>query len=338
MIPISRITRTHSSIILASFLLLVFLSMPTGASAQSSSSQLLMSNVEVDVVLDTNGTSSLTMSANVTNRGLSSLGEFDVRIDIRSLTLNEVSIDSLNVTATVIDAERYSVIRITPVASIPSQSSVQLVIAFSSDILQEEYGICDERNLCLQNVIYYVRPLNEFSDFTYSITLPQHAILDSYTNPIYPTPTFNHTDGDSLIFTWETGPILPGHEQVFIVKYGIPVALTADIDTTMNVFLIGIVAALGGAIVALGVERIPKAIGAMKSRQLVGTNGSISKHEREVVQLLSGKDGSCLQREIYENLDMSQSMVSMLLTGLEERGLIRRLREGRENIVHLVEE
>ncbi len=76
----------------------------------------------------------------------------------------------------------------------------------------------------------------------------------------------------------------------------------------------------------------------MRSRQLVGTNGSSSKHEREVVQLLSGKGGSCLQREIYENLDMSQSMVSMLLTGLEERGLIRRLREGRENIVHLVEE
>lgn len=35
---------------------------------------------------------------------------------------------------------------------------------------------------------------------------------------------------------------------------------------------------------------------------------------------------------------MSQSMISMILSSLEERGLIKRLREGRMNIVYVIEE
>lgn len=64
----------------------------------------------------------------------------------------------------------------------------------------------------------------------------------------------------------------------------------------------------------------------------------ISTQEQEILDLLSVRGGSCPQREIYENLDMSQSMASMMLTSLESRGLIKRLRSGRENIVHIMED
>ncbi|MFW9799035.1 MAG: helix-turn-helix transcriptional regulator [Candidatus Thorarchaeota archaeon] len=45
-----------------------------------------------------------------------------------------------------------------------------------------------------------------------------------------------------------------------------------------------------------------------------------------------------MQREIYEELNLSQSTASMLLNSLEERGLIRRFREGRENVVHKIDD
>jgi uncharacterized membrane protein len=35
---------------------------------------------------------------------------------------------------------------------------------------------------------------------------------------------------------------------------------------------------------------------------------------------------------------MSQAKVSLILNNLEERGLVRRFKEGRENMVHLMED
>ena len=64
----------------------------------------------------------------------------------------------------------------------------------------------------------------------------------------------------------------------------------------------------------------------------------LSKQEEQVLNFLAKKGGSSPQREIYEELDISQSLASTILTSLEERKLIRRFREGRENIVHLMED
>ncbi|RLI55794.1 MAG: hypothetical protein DRO87_02425 [Candidatus Thorarchaeota archaeon] len=57
-----------------------------------------------------------------------------------------------------------------------------------------------------------------------------------------------------------------------------------------------------------------------------------------MLTLVAQNGGSCPQREIYEALDMFQSMASMILTSLEQRGVIRRMKKGRENIVHIMEE
>jgi len=54
--------------------------------------------------------------------------------------------------------------------------------------------------------------------------------------------------------------------------------------------------------------------------------------------LLTRKGGLCSQRDIYDDLGMSQSLASMVLTGLEQRGVVRRFREGRKNVVHLIDE
>jgi len=100
---------------------------------------------------------------------------------------------------------------------------------------------------------------------------------------------------------------------------------------------IGIAAAVIAALAVLIIERIPGWRRRFNSKEII-VSRKISTQEQEILDLLSVREGSCPQREIYEDLDMSQSMASMMLTSLEGRGLIRRLRSGRENIVHIMEE
>ncbi len=101
--------------------------------------------------------------------------------------------------------------------------------------------------------------------------------------------------------------------------------------------VLGIAAVVIAVLAVLIIERIPGWIKRFKSQEII-VSGKISTQEQEILDLLSVRGGSYLQREIYENLDMSQSMASMMLTSLEGRGLIKKLRSGRENIVHTMEE
>ena len=60
--------------------------------------------------------------------------------------------------------------------------------------------------------------------------------------------------------------------------------------------------------------------------------------EEEVLEVIRQKGGSCPQKDLYTEFDMSQAKVSLILNNLEERGLVRRFREGRENMIHLMED
>lgn len=64
----------------------------------------------------------------------------------------------------------------------------------------------------------------------------------------------------------------------------------------------------------------------------------ITREEQELLSVIERKGGSCPQKVLSVELDMSQAKVSMLLKNLEERGLVRRFRDGRENMVHLMNE
>ncbi len=298
---------------------------------------ILMTDVDIDVMLDRNGTSHIHFSAIINNTGSIEVNQFSVRIELRSMVIVEVLVDSTPSIANIIEEDRYSRIQIEPASQIDVASSVELSIRMTSDTLQEQVGLCEERGLCLENMIYYVRPLNEFHNVRFSVTLPQHAVLDTESPPLFPSPTSNHTDGLSLVFVWEIDQILPGQERVFIVKYGLPMTSAAIIDDGTNDFLLIMVAIFGGAIGVIVIERAPNMIRALRAPRIMSDVG-VTDHESEILKYLSKKGGASLQRDIYRDLDMSQSLASMILTGLEQRGMIKRFREGRENVVHLVEE
>lgn len=297
---------------------------------------IVMTDVEIDVILNRNGTSRIHFSANINNTGTSDINVFSIRIELRSLALMEVLIDGIASNASIIEEDRYTRIQVEPAFQLDVATSVALSMTMTSDALQQQVGVCEERGLCLENMIYYVRPLNEFHNVRFSVTLPQHAVLDTESPPLFPNPTSNHTDGLGLVFVWEIEEIHPGQERVFIVKYGMPMTSAAIIDDGTNDFLIIMIAILGGAIGVIIIERVPNVIRTLRAPRIVSDVG-VTDHESEILKYLSKKGGASLQRDIYRDLDMSQSLASMILSGLEQRGMIKRFRDGRENVVHLVE-
>ncbi len=321
-------------------LILISLSLiilPNPVEAQVSTTDILMSDVEIDVKLHANGTSHILFSANVTNTGATAISIFTVRIELRSIVVMQAIVDGFISSTNMIEEDRYTKVTIEPTSQISANNSVWFSMKLQSSSLQEQVGICEERGLCLENMIYYVRPLNEFHNLRFSVYLPPHAVLDTEGPPLFPSPTSNHTDGLSIVFLWEVEHILPGQERVFIVKYGLPASSPAAIDTGANDILLFLVAIFGGAIAVIVIERAPNMIRSLRTPRIVSEVG-VTDHENEILRFLSKKGGSSLQRDIYRELDMSQSLASMILTGLEQRGMIKRFREGRENVVHLVEE
>jgi uncharacterized membrane protein len=147
----------------------------------------------------------------------------------------------------------------------------------------------------------------------------------------------NYTDGFRPIYVWFRTQMLPGQEVAFIINYQLPAAILQDPSSQINSIALGILFLIVGAVAVLFIERIPLIFNKLKTRTVISPI-RLSKQEEQVLNFLSKKGGSSPQREIYEELDMSQSLASTVLTTLEERALIKRLRTGRENIVHLMEE
>ncbi|MCJ7818144.1 MAG: MarR family transcriptional regulator, partial [Candidatus Thorarchaeota archaeon] len=90
--------------------------------------------------------------------------------------------------------------------------------------------------------------------------------------------------------------------------------------------LLGIVLAVFGPRILYRLRRIGKV-------RFIG----VTSEEEDVLEVIRQKGGSCPQKDLYTEFDMSQAKVSLILNNLEERGLVRRLREGRENVVHIME-
>ena len=68
---------------------------------------------------------------------------------------------------------------------------------------------------------------------------------------------------------------------------------------------------------------------------LGGADADLQSDDERVITLLEEHDGRMRQVDIVSNTDWSKSKVSMLLSEMEDEGLISKLRVGRENIVSL---
>ncbi len=330
---------TKSTLLVATLLVLSLLSFAIPSDAQVDPQDLLMTNMRIHAELGTDCDTYIILETGFKNLGSTEISSFDLRIDVRGLQVSEATINGSSVESTVQSIDNFVVVSIFPNTTILAGSQGNLYLNFTTQCLQERIGMNSDGSMYVSHLIYYFRPLNEIHNLTFSAALPPHAVIDlDAAAPLYPSPTSNHTDGSRPIYVWHIDVLLPGQEIVYIIKYQMPAVLIDTITpAASNSIAVGIAAAVIAVLAVLIIERIPGWMKRFNSKEII-VSGKISTQEQEILDLLSVRGGSCPQREIYEELDMSQSMASMMLTSLEGRGLIRRLRSGRENIVHIMED
>jgi len=317
---------------------LVVLPQATPISAQATLAQttdLEMNPIEITSILSENGTTFLEISAQIQNIGNSTVTESNFRVDSLSVVILQAMVGSQTVTADANLMDRYTMIVVPIPGGLPANTSVWMELSLRVTDLQSDPVLSSNGAYLLSDFILYIRPVSSFRNFVFKAVLPVCAILSQDTaGPIFPNTNTNYTDGSSLVFEWDVGSLQSGQEQAFIIKYGIPLLQTSSFSPIYSeILFLGLGLALG-AILVIVMPRVYQQIRQIGSVRFVG----VTNEEEEILETIRRKGGSCSQKELYTELSMSQSKISIVLTGLEERGLVRRFREGRENVIHIVED
>ena len=92
---------------------------------------------------------------------------------------------------------------------------------------------------------------------------------------------------------------------------------------------------LGGLYVVLSKRRTPQPVEADDPPVILSETELFSLEER-VIQLLKTSGGEQYQSEIVKNLGLPKSTVSATLNDLHKRGIIQKVKKGRENLIRLL--
>ncbi|MHA1248195.1 MAG: helix-turn-helix transcriptional regulator [Candidatus Thorarchaeota archaeon] len=300
----------------------------------ATTSPVVVDRLIVTAAINADGTTDLRLEAALTNVGTDAVSSLDFRVDSLQLVVSSASVNGSPVDTSLTTLERHTIIQLGLASPLEPGQHLLVRLDMTAHDLQSEASLSADGIMEERSFIFYVRPAMPVTNFTFNAVLPPHASLSSTSAaPLFPTATGNMTDGESLIFYWNLGAIDVGQEQVFVVKYEIPISQSA---TTVGIrsWLVGGVLFFGGAGVAVLAPRVLRAVRRLRHVRYVG----ITREEQELLSVIERKGGSCPQKVLSIELDMSQAKVSMLLKNLEERGLVRRFRDGRENMVHLMGE
>jgi hypothetical protein len=299
-------------------------------------SEILLDPVTIEAVMDNDGITTIVVDARMTNLGASPIDTLSFRIDSFETLVTLVTVDDESTSATLVEFDRYTEIVVDLEQSVGTNESVQIVLGLIATDFQSDFtpSLSDPTKL-LAEFVYYIRPLTRLSNFTFTAILPPESILSQESVvPLFPDTNSNHTDGSSLAFTWFTSDLQPGQERVFIIKYQTPNYSAAPAQSFLvELVAIGIIGVLIGIVLTVFGPSIIYRIRRIGKVRFIG----VTSEEEEVLEVIRQKGGSCPQKDLYTEFDMSQAKVSLILNNLEERGLVRRLREGRENVVHIME-
>ncbi len=309
-----------------------------GEFVTAQSTGLIMDPIDIKATMAMDGTTTIEVRARTINKGLGAVESLSFRIDslnvfvITSLVNNTVSISNA------IPHERYTEIAISLPQPLDVNESVWIDLQLQATDLQSEpvEGSGLDLTRIRSDFIFYIRPLIEYANFTFTAVLPQDAMLSRESVvPLFPEANSNYTDGATLAFVWFTQSLQPGQEKVFIVKYQVPTDTTGPLQSTiLESIIIAVLGVALGIILTLVGPKLLARIRRIGKVRFVG----VTTEEEEVLEVIRAKGGSCPQKDLYTEFEMSQAKVSLILNNLEERGLVRRFREGRENVVHIMED
>lgn len=320
------------------FLSLVLLPVQStqGYSTIAQTSSIILDPIEIKAVMDNDGLTTVSVNAQMTNIGETSVSSLSFRIDSLEAIVTLARVNHAWASAVIVEHDRYTEIVVDLGLLLDSNESVWIELGILASDFQSDPIIGIDQTKLISDFIFYMRPMTSLANFTFIAILPDEAMLSQESVvPLFPDMDSNFTDGNSLAFVWFTEAIEPGQERVFIIQYQLPNYESSPTQTFLLEsilfaslgIVIGIVLAIGGPKVLYRIRRIGKV-------RFIG----VTSEEEEVLEVIRRKGGSCPQKDLYTEFDMSQAKVSLLLNNLEERGLVRRFREGRENVVHIMED
>jgi uncharacterized membrane protein len=322
--------------LLVVIVLVVFLWIPVnGQNSTTEDADILLDPLSISGAMMSNGTTLVTIDGRVTNLGMSPITTVSLRFDSLEIGILVASLGNELVEYTTTQMERHTMIILYSPQVIDSNESQWIHIELMSTDLQTEPRVGDTREFIEGRFVFYMRPHSRVANFTFSAILPSHASLThESTVPVFPMADGNFTDGESITFFWNTAQLDPGQERAFIVKFNLLNTIESDSEFQFtDIIITGIFGIVVGVAATIGVPRIITRARKMGRTKYVG----LTSEEEEIQTILKQNDGSCSQKELHTMIGVSESKISLLLGNLEQRGMIRRFREGRENIVYLME-
>ncbi len=300
------------------------------------SGDVILDPIEIVAIMTQEGVTTLNVRARAINQGSSSLTTLSCRIDSLDIEVISAIVNNTAATSSAIRQDRYTQVLISFPTPLEENASTWVEFTVESTDLQSEPIIGFDSTKYYGDFTFYIRPMNELANFTFTAVLPQDSLLSRESVvPIFPESDSNHTDGSSLSFVWFTESLLVGQERVFIVKYQYPNSQSGPLSSFFfESILIAALSFIAGVALTLGGPKLYQRIKRIGTVKFVG----VTSEEEAVLEVLRQKGGSCPQKDLYTEFDMSQAKVSLILNNLEERGLVRRFREGRENVVHIMEQ
>jgi len=275
---------------------------------------VLLDPIHIEAVMDNDGLTTVSVQARMTNLGATPVDTLCFRIDSLESIVTLVMVNGSSTSAAVIDQDRYTEIIVDLELTLETNESVWIELGILASDFQSDYVIVNDPTKLVGSFIYYIRPLTSLSNFTFTAILPSEAMLSQQSlGPLFPETDSNYTDGSSLAFVWFTESLEPGQERVFIIKYQTPNYEAAPVQSFLVQsiviaflgVLLGIVLAMFGPKVVYRLRRIGKV-------KFIG----VTNEEEEVLEVIRQKGGSCPQKDLYTEFDMSQAKVSLILNNL----------------------
>lgn len=297
--------------------------------------ETLLDPVNITVMINTNGSTTILFNARVKNIGPTSILEISIRIDSLELTVLSAMSGGVLTEFSTLQMERHTMVMVNLQQELEINESSWIDLVLLANDLQTGIAVESSGNFLHGGLVFYVRPHVQLSNLTFIAKLPSHASLshDSAV-PLFPNADANFTDGESMAFIWYIPLLQPGQESAFIIRYQEPVvSIINSEDSVVVLSFIGIL----GVFIGIGITKVGPILHSYLRRTKVVQYHGITNEEELIISRIKSKGGSCSQKELYRELDIGESKLSLILTGLEERGLINRLREGRQNIVHIIE-
>jgi uncharacterized membrane protein len=169
----------------------------------------------------------------------------------------------------------------------------------------------------------FIRPTN---DFTVKVILPPGNVLleeGNVTTPVVsPTGGSIGSDGQRISVGWSMDPSL-GESQVFQVIY----KDSGNTGTRLEIEAM----LLGGAgvltVIILGYYTYRR----MNRESLDTVYESLGEDEKKLLEMIRENGGEMLQKDAVAELDYSKAKVSGIVSGLTEKGILDKEKEGRSN-------